>query len=496
MKKLIRILSLALVLCMLGMALIACNNTTPPEETSGNNGNNDTVDTEEADKSALAATGLSGKTFDGELFVIRYPTSTTFVPDTFKVSGLDASKDIVKKAAYDRDKVFEELTKAIISYEESATDPNRGTDITSIRVLYQGGELGEIDMITTGARTIGTMIQESMLMNLNDYDNYIHSDRYYYSTGMNEQMSIGGKLFALSGYHTTLNYRYIGTVAVNNDVLSAHFQDNNKINELYELAVNNKWTYEKMFEYGKTYGTGNVENNLELDKYTFVASKNSIQANYHAAGGTVVEKDANDLPTISINSKANIEILTKLNEILGNNSACYVAPDDSEAATFGLGNAMFGQSAMSAVSGYNDQFGIDGRLLPMPTLEEGADYVSNCDAWTTNLIGIPSTSSDADMAAYCLEIYMALSYDHVFPEFYEKLFKSRYAENEYESQIFDIITTNTYMDYVNLYQWQAKNDAIRKVIVSSSNIVASSVEEIENEVKQNIENFLKTYDFS
>ena len=214
MKKLIRILSLALVLCMLGMALIACNNTTPPEETSDDNVT--TTDTESGDKSAIADAGLPNKTFDGEIFVVRYPSNTTFIPDTFKVSGLEASKDIVKKAAYDRDKVFEELTKAIISYEEADTDPNRGTDITELRVLHQGGELGEIDMLTTGARTIGTMIQESMLMNLNDYDNYIHSDRYYYSTGMNEQMSLGGKLFAVSGYHTTLNDRYIATVAVNN----------------------------------------------------------------------------------------------------------------------------------------------------------------------------------------------------------------------------------------------------------------------------------------
>ena len=251
-----------------------------------------------------------------------------------------------------------------------------------------------------------------------------------------------------------------------------------------------------MFEYGKAFGTGKVEDNLMVDKYTFIASKNSIQAIFHSAGGTVVEKDASDLPVISITSRKNIDLLVELNRIIGNNSACYAAPNDKESETFGYGNSMFGQFSMSGVAGCEELYGIDGRLMPMPTMNEGDPYVSNCDAWTTNLVGVPSLSSDPEMAAFCLEAYMALSYDYIYPEFYEKLFKSRYAENEYESQIFDIITNNTYMDYVNLYQWQAKNDAIRNIMTASSVEVASSVEEIESEVKQNIEKFLKSYDFS
>lgn len=494
MKNFVRILALALVVCMLGATLIACGNK-GNTDTEGGNNNTNPVETTPVDNSAWGATGLPDKNFNGQLFVIRYPTNTTFVPDTFNVTGLEASKDIVKKAGYDRDVVFEEKTGTKISYEASDTDPNRGTDITAIRVLHQGGELGEIDMLTTGARTIGTLIQESMLTNLKDYDNYIHTDRYYYSTGVNEKMGLGGKLFAVSGYHTTLNYRYMSTTAVNNDVLSAHFQDDAKIDELYELAVSNKWTFAKLFEYGKNYGTGNVENNLEVDKYTYIASKNNIQALFHAAGGTVVEKDANDLPTVSIDSTANVNLLDNLNTLIGNNGACYVAPDDTELDTFGLGNGMFMQCAMSAVAGLEDKFGIDGRLLPLPLIEEGDEYIHDCGAWTTNLVGIPAISSDPEMASYCLEAYMALSYDHVFPEFYEKLFKSRYAENELESKIFDIITDSSYMNYVDLYQWQSRNDAIRKIICSSSNITASSVEAISEEVATNIKKFLETYDF-
>lgn len=307
----IKIFALLLALVTV-LSLVACGDKSEDEETGSDGEAVDTTPIAEGEKSAWSTTALPEKNFGGEIFFVRYPVGTTFICDTFNVSAADAGKDIVKKASYDRDKVFEELTGAVISYEDTDTDPNRGTDVADIRALHQAGDLAEVDMICTGARAMGTLISEGILADLNEYDNYIKADQYWYSTGVNKQMALGGKMFAVSGYHTTLNYRYMQTIAVNNGELSSHFGDQNKINEIYDLVLNNKWTMEKMLGYGKNYASDNsgTAKDLTQDNFTFIMSVNSVQGLFHGLGGTVVEKDQNDLPAISIDSTKNQEILT------------------------------------------------------------------------------------------------------------------------------------------------------------------------------------------
>lgn len=149
---------------------------------------------------------------------------------------------------------------------------------------------------------------------------------------------------------------------------------------------------------------------------------------------------------------------------------------------------------MSGVAGL-DEYGIDGRMLPLPLYQEGDAYVSNMMPWTTNLAAIPAISSDLDMATYCMEAFMALSYDYIYPEFYEKLFKTRYAEDLTESQLFDLVTTSSYIDYVETYQWQNDNTLIRKVITDTTYEVGSTVQKISEETKGYIDAFFKKYNF-
>ena len=89
--------------------------------------------------------------------------------------------------------------------------------------------------------------------------------------------------------------------------------------------------------------------------------------------------------------------------------------------------------------------------------------------------------------------YLLRSFDN--PEFYEKLFKTRYAEDLAESQMFDLITNSSYIDYVETYQWQNDNTLVRKIIIDPSYEVGSTVETISAEVKGYLETFFKKYNF-
>lgn len=498
MKKYLKIFALLLALVMVLSTFASCGKDS--ENTDGEASDGESVDTskiEDGPTSAWKDSALEARNYDGEVFVIRYPTDTTFIPDTFDVKPDEASKNIVKKAGYDRDKVFEELTGALISYRPVETDPNRGTDVADIRVLSSSGDLSDVNMLCTGARAMGTLISESLLLDLNQYDNYIKSDKYWYSSGVNNQMGIGGKLFALAGFNTTLNYRYMQTIVVNNTELSNHYNNDQKIEEIYSIVLENKWTMEKLFEYGANYSAtvSDLGNDPTQDKFTFIVSVNSVQGLFHGLGGTVVEKNANDIPTVTItNSKNQNDLLPYLRGKLIRNSDVYLAPNDTEGSAFQNGKSLFSQYPLSGFSQLGD-FGIEGRVLPLPLYAEGEAYVSNMMPWCTSLAAIPAICDDADMSAYCIEAYMTLSYDYVYPEFYERIFKTRYAENLTESSMFDLITGSAYIDCVETYQWQNDNTAIRKILTDESTEIGSAVEGIYDVTNTKLQEFFKTYNF-
>jgi len=97
----IKILSLAIALLMMSATLVACVGG-DSAETDGNTNQDGTVSTDDggSNNSAFEISGLPERDYEGEAFVIRYATKTTFVPNTLNVQSHEAKKDIVKQAGY------------------------------------------------------------------------------------------------------------------------------------------------------------------------------------------------------------------------------------------------------------------------------------------------------------------------------------------------------------------------------------------------------------
>lgn len=486
-----------LAILMMSVMAASCKNggkngptdTTPQESGSGD---------EDTTPSAIKDSGLPKRDYSDETYVIRYATKTTFVPDTVGISRAEANKDIVSKAGYDRDRAFENLVGAEISYIQSNTNPNadsgNDSEIIAIRSMHMMGDLADIDLLMVGARTAGTMIAESLFTDLNQYDNYIKPGAYYYSKGFNDAISLGNKQFAAVGYYTTVNVGWTRAVCVNNTLLSDVFSGEDKISELYDLVFDHKWTVEALLECGENYATGNVDNDISTDKYTWVIGKNPCSAIYYGIGGTTIEKDEQGLPTVTANDSKNIDLLTYLRGVFAD-SAVYVAPNDTESEVFNNKNSLFILGPMRMPAGLQDSIGVEGRVLPLPLRQEGDEYISTLDAWCANVAGIPALVEDADMAAYCYEAYMALSYDYVYPEFFEKLFKLQYVNSPVEAQIFDVIANTATIGIVDMYRWTTgMRDPIRDIINGTSE-VGSSAKTMADDIESHVKDFLNNYKF-
>ena len=139
---------------------------------------------------------------------------------------------------------------------------------------------------------------------------------------------MAGKQFMTAGYYTTGNIRGAQITMVNNPALTDQHGEN-LIEELYTLALNKQWTMEKMLSYDAGFATGNVNNN-HTDKYTLVISEYGVENLFYAMGGTLISKNTQDLPTVSLNSSENQARLSAIQSFTGTDKVC-VAPKSGSA---------------------------------------------------------------------------------------------------------------------------------------------------------------------
>ena len=446
-------------------------------------------------------TGLEEKTFENEFFVVGYSFGggtyiSMWIPKPVNVTMLDAKDDIVAEAAYKRDARFESLTGARLNYQGYATNPNvygnAYSESAKFIDLHTGGILKDYDMLMFGAATAGKLIQEKVLMDLNEYDNLVHHDADYYTSTINADLSMAGKQFATAGYYTTGNIRGAQATKVNNTALTNQHGEN-IISELYNLAINKQWTLEKLLSYDAGFATGNV-NGDTTDKYTLVTAQYGVENLYYALGGTLISKNSQDLPVVTVNSTENQARLSRIQSITRDTTKVFVARESGSGAYFGAGSALFCIDMLGSFGGVRDVHNIDECLMPIPLETEGGEYKSFIPTWNANVSGIPAQSADAETSAYLYEMYMALSYLYIYPAFYEKTMKLTYVNNETESQIFDMIANSVCLDVAGVYTWVNENNTDIRNLCDNKAEVTATVTNLASTLQSKIDEFLGNYE--
>ena len=90
--------------------------------------------------------------------------------------------------------------------------------------------------------------------------------------------------------------------------------------------------------------------------------------------------------------------------------------------------------------------------MPSPLYEEGDEYLSYSASYNLNFAGIPADCRDIDKSTYLYEVFMALSYDTVYPAYYEKCFQTRYQPTTQAAQVFDMIAESRVVCMADIYR--------------------------------------------
>lgn len=447
-------------------------------------------------------TGLEDKTFDGERFTVGYSFGggtyiSEWIPKPINPKTDEISSNIVAEASYKRDLQFENLTGARLVYNGYATNPNvydgAYSESANFINLHAGNLFKDFDMLMFAATTAGKLITEMVLLDMNEYDNLIHHDREYYTSTLNEQLTIAGKQFAAAGYYTTGNIRGTQVTCVNNTALTNQHSEDLK-QDLYNLALNKQWTFEKMLSYDNDFATGTVTGD-ENDKYTLLISQYGVENLYYIMGGTHVEKNAQDLPIVSVNSTENQARLQAIQNYTGDTKLIHVARESGSGPMFVQGQSLFQIGILAAYGAARRTIDVDEVLLPSPMETAGGEYISYIPTWNANVSGIPVQAENPETSAYFYEMYIALSYNYIYPAFYEKTMKLTYAQNQSESKIYDIIASTLTLDLAAVYGWvNAQNTDIRQMVDSVKPAdVTGTTETLAGTLQVKIDEFMANY---
>jgi len=172
-------------------------------------------------------------------------------------------------------------------------------------------------------------------------------------------------------------------------------------------------------------------------------------------GCSIVSKDADDFPTLSVFSAKSQEVFEKIREISDDDINYY---QDWSAAILGVqkdNRALLSATTMYTVRTEYRKHEQDYGILPMPTYEKGDNSANVVSVATSgSLYSVPTTFlGDLDRVSYAIEALCRESKDTLRNAYYDVSLQGIVVRDEESAAMLDIIFANRRYDLAIIYDW-------------------------------------------
>jgi len=268
----------------------------------------------------------------------------------------------------------------------------------------------------------------------------------------NKDLSIGGKL-----YFTTGDLSISAMDATWVTFFNKTVHEENNIENLYDLVKEDKWTIDKVVEITKGLAS-DVNNDGQYnasDMYGYAYEPFNNYALFHSLGCSIISKDEEDFPQLSVYSAASQEIFEIIRDISDNDEEFY---QDWSSAILNIqkeNRALLSATTMYTIRAQYRHLEQDYGLLPMPKYEADDNYVNVVSVATCgSLYSIPTTFvDDLDRISYALELVCRESKDTVRNAYYDVSLQGLVVRDEESLEMLDIIFNNRRYDLAIIYDW-------------------------------------------
>lgn len=498
-KRLISIL-MCLLLAVSSFALVACEESTTSTESSQADVSTGEEESKTEDLTLSMPEFIWNDADHKEFDVLVYSNEaqTTYycedvVPNAYPTTDASLSEAVAKR----NDEIFKNYGVTIVAHPVKDVQADLKEDISSNLMQY--------DAALIFMPAAASLAQEGYLWDLNEFSDYLHFDKPWWDQSATESLSIGGKLYFNTGDISIMPKIVSTAITFNKEILKKTFPDT----DLYQMVKDKKWTFDKMVEMSRTV-TGDTDGTAGMtyhDTWGLSASYGDVAGFYIGAGKNYITKDSDDLPVLALDNTASVTVLQKILETLQLKDEwcfhCNTVTDGSNIwevslDVFGQNRALFRTSAFSAIKklrAYDDadEFGI----VPNPLVtEEQDEYYTYCSAKWAYAAVIPTSlqGTDAEYAAYMLELMAYGGMKYITPAYYETTLKYRDLRDDESGEMLDIVFSNVVYDLGIIYEFGGVSSMIQEMMGNNSTDVASTIEGKTSAIEEAITKCVESYE--
>jgi hypothetical protein len=308
---------------------------------------------------------------------------------------------------------------------------------------------------------------------LGDYPEYLNLDQPWWSRYYTQQSSIGGKAFFATGDLFTSLIKLSFVTYVNLKMIEDYQFENP-----YDLVRYGGWTFDKEMEMALQVYRDNNGNGISDERDTFgmsMAGSIGLDVYWSAFDLTICEKDAEDMPSFSVDEEKMSAVLAKLYQYYENCDSVFTPPDTSDseqdvvAQMLAEDRMLFSPLRIMHTDQIREMESNYG-LIPLPKWDEEQQnyYTFVHDQYSIG--GIPVSVQDPSMVSAVAEAMAAESYRTVTPAYYDVVLNGKYLRDLDSSEMLEIAMEGIKIDFGWIHTYSLSScsqELLRRILYSN-----------------------------
>ncbi len=397
---------------------------------------------------------------------------TQFVGKVDSEENTEFNEDPVNLAILDRNYKLEAEYGFKIEAEICGIDM-----ITRVEEDYMGG-IADYQVICGGAYRIAPVSTAGYLTNVYDIeDSYLNLDEKWWDSVAQKDMSIGNKLYLITGDILVSDDEFIKCIYFNKDIVEQYKADPAFKKTPYELVYDNEWTIDAMYEMIKAVahdgGDSVMHPDGEDDMWGLVGVAFDTYMLVMGCDAPQVKKDADDIPVFAMTDEMNVNAFQKVFDIVTDTQTVAIREEyykwDDNVGNQKLYDCFYdgrGLFFMREIEGMSSpeirNLDFHYGILPYPKYNvEQEHYTSTINPYGFGVLGISNSIEDEEIkqVTFCLEAMAYTNYESVTSEYYIRNLKmKRLSDDDDSTEMLDLISRNRLIDMSVVFNW---NDCIQ-----------------------------------
>lgn len=363
----------------------------------------------------------------------------------------------INDAVYRRNRFLED------KFNINITEIQKEDVMAHVQKIIRSGS-DEFDVFYPTMTNAGSLIQNGLIVNLYDVP-YLDFDKPWWDKTANDSMTISKKLYGAAGDITTMTNDATWCIMFNKDL-----NRNYGLEDPYKQVNEGKWTLDVLHANCRAV-TKDLDGGGILtpeDQWGAVNQHECAYALFAASGQKVVEKNADDLPLIALNSDKSVSVLTKVIDFLADDQAQIKADDyngkyenvwdEVNIKSFNESRALYYIAPIESVKFMRNMEANFG-ILPLPKYDETQEnYYGAFQYGNASVMCIPVSASDLERTGAITEAWAAESVDTVTKAYYDINLIGKYSRDDESEEMLKLIFSTRVIDLGILFNWSGMFD--------------------------------------